>query len=140
MDYDTLEIKAEISQLDVMDSWIQRWVEAHPVSDCEHIRERERFVFACHELVINSVEAVMSGGCSTENIRLSLAVNQHKWCFTVNDHCGGVLPAQLEQHSLDEESILEERGRGLFLIRQMTSSFVVAEEKDGSHSYTITSL
>lgn len=127
------ELGANIDQIGLADQWAQLQLESW------NIPEKNRFLFTCHELVINSVDAMLSYTKPGKSIRLTIEHEnqERKVLFTINDWGGGISEEMLSKEQLDGSDPFEERGRGLILIKMMTDSFCVQEEVDGSYSYTI---
>lgn len=127
------ELKVNIDQNDRADQWTQMQLESWNIPDTD------RFLFACHELVINSVDAMLTSIHHDKSIRLTIEHEnqERKVSFTINDWGGGISEEMFLKEKFDGIDPFEERGRGLILIKMMTDSFIVQEEVDGSYSYTI---
>jgi len=108
----------------------------------EGVKEFEKFCFATHELVINSVEAMQTRKAPDDpgNITMDLKISDHELMFSINDKGGGIpiMPEESDEGTETREISLEDRGRGLSLIRLFSDLFVMKAETDGSHTYTIT--
>lgn len=127
------EFLAKISEIDRADTWLQEMVEGCDFCDTS------QFLFAAHELIINSVEAVLSrnSAAAEERIRICLTRSEKGVSLTVTDDGGGISQEMIDHASLENLDVLEERGRGLALIREWTQSFTVSREEDGRYSYSI---
>ncbi len=129
----TFEFSAEIDQIEKADRWLE-------ITLCEqNVQDTFKFSFACHELIINSVDAMIQNHSMEKLLRICilLEVSASQVAFTITDWGGGIPEDLLNPCSLDEIDPLQERGRGLALIYNMTDEFSCRKEVNGSHSYRI---
>lgn len=133
--------KAEMTQIHLIDQWLETTLTKEKVADYKG------FVFACHELVINSVDAVQS---AIENrcilldtkLTINLKLTPIEMSFSITDCGGGLSDSQqntLLSHLNDTvpEDPLQEFGRGTYLIRHLVDHYQYAEDTTGYFTYTI---
>lgn len=132
-----LRCDASISSINAVDDLVVSLL------DAESIQPLDRIAFVAHELVINSIEAMVRTSISPVTIDLKMSVNAESVVFSVNDTAGG-LPTADSSDMLEELTEIPEtniipmgdRGRGLEMIRQLADNFTVNPELDGSFTYT----
>lgn len=99
------------------------------------------FCCAAHELVINSVNAIMK--LQTEPIlTVECVVENRVIYFSVIDSAHGLSDEQVERYVYSEEieepeDPLQEFGRGYLLIRKYSDRFLYEGLEDGRFKYTI---
>ena len=101
--------------------------------------EVEQLVLIVSELLANAVDhgggppaMVESDLHDNARMRLLLVIGAHEWRLSVSDEAGGD-PARVRHaiRSAQLPDLEDERGRGLFLMRQMVDSMEVDPSADG---------
>src|SRR5262245_14731941 len=101
--------------------------------------EIEQLVLVVSELLANAVDHGGGPPAMTEDdlvndsrMRLSLEISPHEWRLAVSDEGGGD-PARVRHalRSAQLPDLEDERGRGLYLMRQMVDSMEVDQSSDG---------
>ena len=101
--------------------------------------EIEQLVLVVSELLANAVDHGGGPPAMTEEdlvqdtrMRLSLEISPHEWRLAVSDEGGGD-PARVRHvlRSAQLSDLEDERGRGLYLMRQMVDSMEVDQSSDG---------
>lgn len=101
--------------------------------------EIEQLVLVVSELLANAIDHCGNGAAMSaeelqndSRMRLSLIVGEREWVLAVSDEGGGD-PARVGRalQSAQLPDLEDERGRGLFLIRQMVDSMEVDKSGDG---------
>jgi len=109
----------------------------------ENILEYRGFCFAAHELLINSIEALRGiySKSLQNDINVYIQISDDIILFSINDRGGGIPEETMQRiDKLNMEDLLnEERGRGIYLIKNFVDEFSYAAEDNGSFSYTISS-
>lgn len=100
--------------------------------------EVEKLVLIVSELLANAVDhggspAMTEGELEGDpRMRLALVIGAHEWRLAVSDENGGD-PARVSRaiRSAQLPDLEDERGRGLYLMRQMVDSMEVDRSPDG---------
>ena len=101
--------------------------------------EIEKLVLIVSELLANAVDHGGGPPAMTEHdlvgntrMRLLLEIGAHEWRLAVSDEGGGD-PARVRHalRSVQLPDLEDERGRGLYLMRQMVDSMEVDQSSDG---------
>jgi anti-sigma regulatory factor (Ser/Thr protein kinase) len=101
--------------------------------------EIEQLVLIVSELLANAVDHGGGPPAMTENdletdarMRLALVVGTHEWRLAVSDEGGGD-PARVRHalRSAQLPDLEDERGRGLYLMRQLVDTMEVDQSSDG---------
>jgi anti-sigma regulatory factor (Ser/Thr protein kinase) len=101
--------------------------------------EIEQLVLVVSELLANAIDHCGNGAALTaedltsdSRMRMSLVVGEREWILAVSDEGGGD-PARVGRalRSAQLPDLEDERGRGLFLIRQMVDTMEVDRSGDG---------
>lgn len=101
--------------------------------------EIEQLVLIVSELLANAIDHCGGKPAMTERdlegdprMRLSLVVGEEEWLLSVSDEGGGD-PSRVRHalRSAQLPDLEDERGRGLYLMRQMVDSMEVVRSADG---------
>jgi anti-sigma regulatory factor (Ser/Thr protein kinase) len=101
--------------------------------------EVEQLVLVVSELLANAIDHCGNGAAmsademtSDSRMRMSLVVGNGEWMLAVSDEGGGD-PSRVRRalRSAQHPHLEDERGRGLFLIRQMVDTMEVDRSGDG---------
>jgi anti-sigma regulatory factor (Ser/Thr protein kinase) len=130
-----LDLPASHRSVRVARNVVRHFARLEGVKDCEI----EQLVLVVSELLANAVDHGGGPPAMTEQdlvkdtrMRLLLEVGTHEWRLAVSDEGGGD-PARVRHaiRSSQLPDLEDERGRGLYLMRQMVDSMEVDQSADG---------